>query len=265
VRLLPATYVDAARVDDIEGRERAALLYGGEHAMLSYTSALRRWNLPVQTSATAAHVTVPATVRRRPLGGVVVVHNTASTLAARRWGGVAVTRLERAVVDSWTVLDGPHRRAPAIAAVAERKTTPQRLLEEALCRGNVKGRAALVGLCDALLNGCRSELEIWGFRHVFSDARFRHGTWQLPVSLGSRLVYLDLAFEYERVCVELDGAAYHFGHAHRERDMRRDAALSALGWLVLRFSHRRLHEEPSQATAELDAVLRTRRRQLHAA
>ncbi len=169
------------------------------------------------------------------------------------------------MVDAWTLLDGPDRRAPAIVAVADKRTTPQRLLNAARERNNVKGRASLLALCDALLAGCRSELELWGYRRVFNDPRFAHGRWQLPTRLGSRIAYLDLAFEYERVCVELDGAAYHFGADQRERDMRRDAALSAMGWVVLRFSHRRLHERPDEATQELAETLDIRRRQLHAA
>jgi very-short-patch-repair endonuclease len=132
-------------------------------------------------------------------------------------------------------------------------------------RSNLPGRASLLALCDALADGCRSELELWGLRHVFrDDRRFAHGVRQLPVSLGSRVVYLDLAFLTERVAVELDGAGYHGTPEQRERDMRRDAALSALGWIVLRFSYRRLPADPEGVRNEVDAVLRIRRRQLPA-
>lgn len=99
---------------------------------------------------------------------------------------------------------------------------------------------------------------------MFADPRFAHGVRQLPVQLGSRVVYLDLAFERERVVVELDGALYHDGRVNRERDMRRDAALTALGWVVLRFSYQRMYEEPEAIRTEVAAVLETRRRQLAA-
>ena len=71
-------------------------------------------------------------------------------------------------------------------------------------------------------------------------------------------------FVPERVAVELDGAAFHDGRINRERDMRRDAALSALGWVVLRFSYWRLHDEPDVVRDEIAAVLVTRRSQLAA-
>jgi very-short-patch-repair endonuclease len=181
-----------------------------------------------------------------------------------RRSDMSVTRLERAVVDSWPLLVGPEQRAPAIVAVAERKTTPRRLMSEAASATNLKGRASLLALCAALDRGCRSEFELWGLRHVFCDPRFDSGVWQLPVSLESRVVYLDLAFERERVAIELDGAAYHHGRVNRERDMRRDAALIAMGWVVLRYSYQRLHAEPETARREVYEVLCMRRRQLAA-
>jgi len=80
-----------------------------------------------------------------------------------------------------------------------------------------------------------------------------------PVRLGTRTVYLDVAYEAEMVAVELDGSAYH---GDRDRDSRRDIALAALGWLTLRFSHRRLHNETEPVRRELRITLEIRRRQL---
>ena len=60
----------------------------------------------------------------------------------------------------------------------------------------------------------------------------------------------------------MDGAAFHVAAGQRERDMRRDAALGALGWLVLRFSSVLLREDPDRVRRELVRVPDTRRRQL---
>lgn len=64
------------------------------------------------------------------------------------------------------------------------------------------------------------------------------------------------------VNVELDGAAYHGAPGQRERDLRRDTALAALGYLTVRFSHLRLHADPDGVIAELLAILAMRRAQL---
>ncbi len=122
--------------------------------------------------------------------------------------------------------------------------------------------------------------ELWttasGFSHLTrsSAARVESRPDECQSSAGSgrrckrfgsapgRRAHLDVAYESELVDIELDGSRYHFGFERRERDMRRDAALAALGWLVLRFSHRRLHEEPDAVRREILATLEVRRRQL---
>ena len=58
------------------------------------------------------------------------------------------------------------------------------------------------------------------------------------------------------LAVELDGAAFHGSAEDRERDTRRDAGLAALGWVVLRFSYRRLTTDPAGCRAEIEAVVR---------
>ena len=265
--LLPQVYVDTARVGDVELRQRAALLYAGDDAVLSHLTALRRWGLSLPDEVDRderVHVTVPARIRRRGRQNVAVLHRRHAPVQTCIRNGLPVTRFERAIVDSWDVLGPPHQRAPAIVAVAERMTTPQRLLSEAALTPNRRGRASLLGLCSALANGCRSELEIWGLQHVFDDRRFGSAVRQLPLTVHGRTVYADMAFEREKVIVELDGAAYHGSPDRRAQDVRRDAALAALGWVVLRFTYQRLHAAPEVVRREVLAVLEIRRCQLAA-
>ena len=80
---------------------------------------------------------------------------------------------------------------------------------------------------------------------------------QRDVRVAGRRYRLDLAFDAERVAVELDGAT-HAGPDGRERDTRRDAALAAAGWLTVRFTHRRLTTDADGCRRELLAVLATR-------
>ena len=84
---------------------------------------------------------------------------------------------------------------------------------------------------------------------------------QVRVRLGGRVVYLDLFAEAELVDIELDGATTHGDPWEREIDLRRDALLAARGVLVVRFTHRRLLQEPDEVRRETLAILATRRRQ----
>jgi very-short-patch-repair endonuclease len=265
-RVLPRTYVRAGE----QGRDRtlvlrAALQHLDGRGALSHTTAVKVWDLPVPDDM-VVHVTVPVTCQPRSAGPAVVHRRRGFAVGLPQTvvrNGLEVVRLERSIIESWGVLpEDDGRRAPVIAAVAGRRTTCERLFAEAAAIPNLRGRAPLLGLVELLRDGCRSELEVWGHLHVFAPPDLPSARRQLPVQLGGRTVYLDLAYEDEKVNVELDGAKYHFGTANRERDMRRDATLARLGWLTLRFSHDRLVTDPEGVRRELLAVLASRRQQL---
>jgi very-short-patch-repair endonuclease len=82
---------------------------------------------------------------------------------------------------------------------------------------------------------------------------------QHPVRLADgRRTRLDVAYIEAKVAVELDGAAFHGSRSARERDTRRDSALAAQGWVVLRFSYARLVSDPEGCRREIIEVVRRR-------
>ncbi len=108
--------------------------------------------------------------------------------------------------------------------------------------------------------GCRSPLELWGYEHVFSGPEFAGLRWQVPVKLGARTVYLDALDPDSGVNFEVDGTRYHTRTADRERDLRRDAALTGLGLTVVRWSHRQLTLEVAATRAAALASMASHRR-----
>jgi Protein of unknown function (DUF559) len=66
---------------------------------------------------------------------------------------------------------------------------------------------------------------------------------------------VDFAWLDEGVVVELDGYEYHGDRTAFERDRRRDVALQVAGFRALRFTHRRLVDEPDYVIAELRQAL----------
>lgn len=261
VRVFPRTYTTPDGAGDPEIHLRAALRYAGPEAALSHTSGLAAWGIAVP-AVPQVHVSAHRTCRLRHAAGLVVHHRGGffcAPPAVLTRDGLKVVRLEGCLVDSWPLLSPLDRRAPVIGAVQSRRTTAARVRPELERAPKLPGRAELAGLLDLLERGCHSELEIWGHRHVFDSRALPPARHQRAVALGARKVYLDVAYETELVAVELDGAAYH---GDRDRDSRRDIALAALGWLTLRFSHRRLHTETDAVRRELRATLETRRQQL---
>jgi very-short-patch-repair endonuclease len=265
-RVLPRTYVrTSALISQPDGLLAAAMRFVGGQGALSHTTAARLWGLPVPDPDTV-HITVPDRLQPRTTG-VIVVHRRRGFSVGNPQtvvrSGLEVVRLEPAVVESWSIVERTdERRAPVIAAIGDRRSTVDRLFAEASSIPNLPGRSRLLGLLELLRDGCRSELEVWGHLHVFDHPDLPTPRRQLQLTLGSRTIYLDLAYEAEKVNIELDGAKYHFGPADRERDMRRDTSLAKQGWLTLRFSHNRLVTDTDRLRRELLATLMERRRQL---
>jgi very-short-patch-repair endonuclease len=81
---------------------------------------------------------------------------------------------------------------------------------------------------------------------------------QYRVDLPGGPVRLDAAWPELKIAVEFDGAAFHGSPGARERDLRRDAALAALGWVVLRVGYRDVTERPAVCRAQIAAVHRQR-------
>lgn len=257
-RLLPSTY---ALANDRDTLRRAALAYRPD-AALAALDALDVWAVlgdqraagPIRMVTDAEHreSTVPQLrVSRRSKPYRVVVR-----------AGMRVTRLEEAIVDSWPDLHPMDRRAPALVAVRDRRTTGRRLLDALAARGRVTGAAEMRRAFGLIAAGCHSPLELWGHEQVFHHGELRRAACQVRVRLGGRVVYLDRYYAAELLAVELDGAAYHGAPEQRERDIRRDAALARLGIQTIRFSHPRLFRDPEGVRRETLDVLAVRRRQL---
>lgn len=267
-RVHPRIYVESLRAEEPDVLVRAGLRYAGDGAVLSHTTGLDRWDLPLPTGL-ALHVTRDAAAHRRSGIGLVVhrsrCHRRADEPCTILRRGLPTHRLERCLVESWPVLR-PARpdvgRAPLVLAVRGRLTTPARVLSAARSFPKLSGLGDLRRLLELLAGGCHSELEMWGHEQVFVHPSLPAARSQLPVRLSDgRLVYLDRAFETELVDVELDGSAYHSSREQRARDERRDTALATLGWLPLRFGYDRLHADPAGIRAELRAILERRRHQ----
>ena len=244
-------------------RARALAATLSTSGVLSHHSALSVRGLAPE--ADRVHVSIDARRRAPARTRLVSVHRV-TDLAAVRVDGLPVSPLPRALVDGWgQAHSGPRgsrypavARAAVITAVRERRVRVPVVHDELGRRPQLPARAALVELLGLVAGGSHSELEIWGTLHVLDVPGLPPCVRQHRVDLAHGPVFLDAAWPEARLAVELDGAAFHGSAQARERDLRRDAALAARGWLVLRFSYRRLMREPTACRAEILAVHRAR-------
>jgi very-short-patch-repair endonuclease len=254
VRLRPGVLAlpSAAR----QWRTRVAVALEGREAVASHATALALWEL-IEHPDGPVHITVDTAKSARGSAGVVAHRAPGAFDQRRKAAGLAITPVERSVVDTWG-LPGRSRhadvRAAAIAAIRQRLCSPRDLARELARRPRLAGRAELDRLVTLLADGCQSELEIWGCLHVLRAPDMPEFTQQRRVVVSGRSFFLDAAYDEVQLAVEMDGAAWHGSHQQRERDIARDALLATVGWQTLRFSFARLTGSPEACRREILAV-----------
>jgi hypothetical protein len=262
VRLHPGWVTVPELADDWTVRAHAATGYTG--GALSHMSALAVHGI-VDHEVTRLDVLVRRDRRVRS-SRWLRIHRTDAPFGIVAARGIRATPAPRSLVDTWG--DAHSRRAmrgfdgvargAALRAVREKRVSVRELAMELSRRPELPGRGRLLQLLGLLAAGCQSELEIFAVLHVLAIPDLPRCRQQFRVDLAHGPVRLDAAWPEVKLAVELDGAAFHGSPDARERDLRRDAALAAQGWLVLRFSYRRLKREPAACRAEILAAYRQR-------
>ncbi len=257
----PGVLVVPERFEEWSTRALAGVL--ATRGALSHLSALAVWRLAPKEGP--VHLSVPA-ARRAVKSRGLVVHRV-QRLDLDRLGGLPVTALPRTLADTWGLSFGAggrprdveQARGAVIETLRDHRVTPGRLHAELSARPGLPGHRELADLIRLVERGCQSELEIWGVRNVLHGPGMPGFVQQHPVVLPFGTVHLDAAIPELKIAIELDGAAFHGSPAARERDTRRDVALAARGWVVLRFSYRRLVNEPDACRREILQVCAARR------
>jgi very-short-patch-repair endonuclease len=147
-----------------------------------------------------------------------------------------------------------------------RHLTTIRAVERLLERTGTQGRpgvAALAELVALFRDGRRptqSELED-DLLALLRRFGLPEPEQQFEVKVPGRgSVWLDFAYSDVRFGVEADGDRYHSSPTERAKGRRRDASLAVLDWEVMHFGRVEIDETPREVAAQVDAVLRARRR-----
>jgi very-short-patch-repair endonuclease len=263
VRVFPHVYRLKDEDDDGRMTLRAALLHAGPASALSHSTALNVWG--EWRMEQPIHLTVNESLRRAGAPALIVHRrkkfDPESVQCVERHG-LRVTTLPRTVIDSWPLLP-PDERRPLALDLARRGRVTADLLDEALSeRPNVAGRRLLRQTIDLIAAGCQSELEAHGVVNVFRHRSLPPSVGQFRITLSVGRVHVDRAWPEVKLAVELDGARYHTSPGDRRRDLARDTALAALGWVVLRFTYAEVVRDPEVVRAKILDVYRTRLAQL---
>jgi very-short-patch-repair endonuclease len=231
----------------------AAVLACGEHAVLSHVSAAVHWNL-LRYDAPQPEITAPAS--RRGVSGIRL-HRSYSLDAqdTTNHQGIPITTVHRTLLD--IAADAPEHHLERALAQAERlQLYDHTAIQDVIAGAN--GHRGTKRLTEAIASDpqfSRSELE----RRLRRLAR-RHGlpqphsnhTLDAPDHPG---LEADFYFPTHHLVVETDGWDAHGTRHAFESDRAKDAALTAAGYRVLRFTWRQLRDEPQTVADRLKAVL----------
>jgi very-short-patch-repair endonuclease len=233
----------------------AAVMASGRESFLSHLDAAGLWQI-YESRGTKIHVTTTARSTRKLSG--IQVHRARNLDPAdvTKKDGIPVTTVARTLVDLSDVLP-TDRVLRAIREAEYLKLLDTDTLVAAVQRAN--GRKRLTELTKAIERHrpgqiVRDELE-HRFLELVHAGGLRDPETNVEVTTRRRTYTIDCLWRAEGVAVELDGRAAHARAAAFEEDRARDAALTASGLRPLRFTWRRLTEEPQDVLAELKATL----------
>jgi very-short-patch-repair endonuclease/predicted transcriptional regulator of viral defense system len=235
----------------IRGRWLAAVLACGDRAVLSHRSAACLWGL-ARPRRGPIDVTNP-----RGSHGPAGIRLHRSKLTEDEWtveARVPITSVARTLLDLAEVLDEDGlRRAFEEADRLKLLRMPE--LERVCVRaGRRKGLPALRRLIDAARDPVmtRSPLE-----DRFAEF-YREHLADLPAPMTNVSILdheVDAYWPSHRLVVEMDSWEYHHHRAAFERDRKRDAAMQAAGYRVIRLTYGRMEAEPGEVASELRRIL----------
>jgi len=257
--VLPGVVVAAGTPVDRELLTRAAVLWLPPYGALSHASAARCWGIHVPDD-TGVWVTVPWEAPQRSRLGVTVVRTRHLPARWRTGCELRWTPADRTIVDLAQVLSARELDAALLSAVRRGVSSAVEIDRVAI---GLHGRAGLQLLRRTTSRWTaerESQLEDLldaDVRSVYSGEVKRQV--MVPDAAGRPVARLDIAAPELRLAFEADGLLFHSTDAQLAKDQRRDRALLARGWTVVRFREGPL-DDRSAVRADLAAILARRRR-----
>ncbi len=250
VPLHPGVYAVGHRELRAEGHWLAAVLAVGSGAVLSHRDAAGLHGL-----RPANHRRVDVTTRGRAQSRTAIAVHRTRSLGAQditAVSGIPVTTVARTLVDLAGVVPRDHLAA-AIKRAEQRRTFDLRAVEAARARtrgrrgpGHSALREAVAEHAALGLSATDSSLE-----DAFLRLLMRAGLPRPSVNALVEGFRVDVHWPDRRLVVELDGWAHHHDRHAFGRDRERDAALTAAGWRVVRFTHAQVLRGPDRVTRTL--------------
>jgi very-short-patch-repair endonuclease len=235
-RVYRGVYAVGHRVLRVEGRRLAAVLACGPGAVLSHSSAAAHWGL-LHTAAARVDVTAP---RGRHGARGIRLHRSRA-LDARdttTHDGIPITTVARTLLDLAATTQ-PHRLERALAQADHLRVYDHRAITDVIDTAN--GHRGTVALARATAREPKLTKSDWEVRmlKLVREAELPEPLVNHPLDAPDYgYCELDFFWPAHNLIVETDGWETHGTRAAFDRDRAKDAALTAAGQRVLRFTWR---------------------------
>lgn len=240
----PGVYLVAGHRATPETRVRAAWLWGG--ARSTVTGLAAAFWLGLRPGAPAeVLLAVPPTVQRGRRPGVRLRRRALDPADRVVHRGIVATALPLTVLETSAELGGD--AAAAFLDRALQRWVSFAQLHEAYCRvAGSRGIGPAGRLLVAAGDRADSALERRLLR-LLREARLPGLVRAAPFGPWT----IDLAFPAVQVAVEVDGWAWHSDPERFRTDRRKQNALVAAGWTVLRFTWSDVHDRPGETVGRI--------------
>ncbi|HEY3258843.1 MAG TPA: DUF559 domain-containing protein [Pseudonocardiaceae bacterium] len=258
LRLFPDIYLPKAGTLSLSIRSMAAYLLVELYGVLVGYSAAELLGASCAPRDADAEVGVPGrSLRDQP--GLRVHRDRLADDEITEVMGMLVTTPKRTAYDlaRWLQLHEAVVAVDALARIGRFQPSEILSIRERYPRARWRCRVpGVVGLADrgaesVMETRCRLVLIQRGLPRPTTQYRVRDAT-------GRIVARLDMAYPGRRVGVEFDGRPHRDG-AQAARDQRRDNALAAMGWVVLRFGTDDVLRRPDELAQRVRDTLAVRR------
>jgi very-short-patch-repair endonuclease len=255
-RLLPGTYLTTTGAPTITQQEVAALIYAGSGSVITGAAALRHHGIRAPQTGVIT-VLVPNHRQVSSTGSVRIWRTTRMPPTPLKDGPVRVALPARAVADTARALESLRDVRAVVADAVQSRRCPIFLLADELQEGPRRGSALLRQVIGEVQDGIRSVAEA-DFRDLLKRARVPAPMFNARILAGDTFVAeTDAWWQRAGVAAEVDSREWHLSPADWERTMRRHAAMTAHGILVLHFTPTMIREEPANVVKQVMEALKT--------
>jgi very-short-patch-repair endonuclease len=254
-RLLPGVYLAVTGTPTLIQREIAALAYAGSDSVITGVAALPHHRIRAP-DAEVITVLIPTRRAVRSIGFVRVWRTARMPDMVLNDRGVRVALPARAVADTARGLTRLRDVRAVVADAVQSRRCPVFLLADEVEQGPRRHSALLRRAIAEVSDGIRSVAEA-EFHDLLRRARLPMPLFNARILAGRTFVAeADAWWPDAGVVAEVDSREWHLKPADWERTLRRHAAMTAHGILVLHFTPRMIRDDPHRVVAEVRAAIK---------